>query len=384
MTVLEMHIAVRQRVDRINSIRNDQLRPEEVDLELNKEMLRFINIRYGRNNIYGKGFEESQKRIDELRNLLVEYTDSVIFKEELVNGRIWTDMFRLPSDYMYLVNQRSSIYLDDCKKMGFTLQPLPNILYFTFRLDQLLVQSGSYLAGIRLQNTVLGTAPTSQATVWEPSSSLLTSGFVPNSFPQANQAVINDILSNPGNGFQIFWQSFGPIDVPGEFIVVVDMNAHPWFEWDASIGTPTPLVSYDTLNNQVFQSAPKIMDRSAMTKRIPTSQTAKITQVLNRFSQQDDIFRLLDDPFNTTNEREPLTTMRDNFIDVYSSAVFMIDQVKITYIRKPLPISLSLGYDCELPEHVHEDIVAMTANAILEGTKDPRYQTHTVETSNKE
>lgn len=384
MNVLEMHIAVRQRVDRINSMRNDQLRTEEIDLELNKEMLRFINIRYGRNNIYGKGFEESQKRIDELRNLLVEYTDSVIFKEELVNGRIWVDSFRLPSDYMYLVNQRSAINLDKCRPMGFTLEPLPNILYFTFRLDQLLVQNGSYLAGIRMQNTVLGTAPTNQALVWEPSSSLLTSGFVPSSFPQANNAVINDILNNPGNGFNIYWQSFGPIDVPGEFIVTVDMDAHPWFEWDASISTPTPLVSYDSTNTQVFQSVPKIMDRSNVQRRIPTSSTAIITQVLNRFAQQDDIFRMLDDPFNTTTEREPLTTMRDTFIDVYTSAVFIISALKITYIRKPLPISLSLGYDCELPEHVHEDIVAMVANAILEGTSDPRYRTHMNELANKE
>ena len=57
MNVLEMHIALRQGVDRVNSLRNDQLRTEEVDLELNRAFLRFINQRYGQINIHRKGFE---------------------------------------------------------------------------------------------------------------------------------------------------------------------------------------------------------------------------------------------------------------------------------------------------------------------------------------
>ena len=83
MNVTEMHIAVQQGVDKINSLQADSLLSEEIDIELNKNMYRFINTKYGRNNIYRKGFEESQKRIDDLRTLVREYEAPVSFKEQL-------------------------------------------------------------------------------------------------------------------------------------------------------------------------------------------------------------------------------------------------------------------------------------------------------------
>ena len=52
MNVLEMHIAVKQGIDKIHSERDDQIRTEELDLELNRAMQRFINQRYGKNNAY--------------------------------------------------------------------------------------------------------------------------------------------------------------------------------------------------------------------------------------------------------------------------------------------------------------------------------------------
>ena len=83
MNVIEMHIAIQQGVDKIHSLQADMLLSEEIDIELNKNMSRFINTKYGKNNIYQKGFEESQKRIDDLRSLVKEYEASVTFKEEL-------------------------------------------------------------------------------------------------------------------------------------------------------------------------------------------------------------------------------------------------------------------------------------------------------------
>jgi hypothetical protein len=69
---------------------------------------------------------------------------------------------------------------------------------------------------------------------------------------------------------------------------------------------------------------------------------------------------------------------------VYASAIFIIDTVKITYIRKPRVISLSLGIGCELPEHSHQEIVDMTVSSILEGISDPRFKTHQIEVGKNE
>ena len=108
-----MHLAVQQGVDKINSLQADMLLREEIDLELNKSMFKFINLKYGKNNLYRRGFEESQKRIDDLRTLVKEYKSPVTFKER-ININTWVDKFRLPNDYMYLVSQRSDVWINDC------------------------------------------------------------------------------------------------------------------------------------------------------------------------------------------------------------------------------------------------------------------------------
>ena len=64
--------------------------------------------------------------------------------------------------------------------------------------------------------------------------------------------------------------------------------------------------------------------------------------------------------------------------------IFIIDKVKITYIRKPKEISLSLGVSCELPEHTHQEIVDMAVSSILEGISDPRFKTHQIEVGKNE
>lgn len=370
MTVLEMHISLRQGVDRINSLRNDQLRTEEVDLELNRAQLRFINQRYGRNNPVRQGFEESQKRIDDLRNLVKEYSDLTFFKEEVITGKVWVDSFQLPSDYLYLLNQRSTIITQGCERVRFDRVPIEGIYWFSFYPDQFSVQGNEYL---RLNMS----DGTNSAIVWEASQELLTAQFQYASFPQSNTAVINDMLQNPGIGFTIHWQTFQGIDLPGQMIVQVDVDTYPWFEQDLSLGTLSVMNSIDQLNQTVNTAQPQLT-LSQYERRVPIG-PYETTQVLNRFSQLDDIYKLLNDPFNTTSHKEPLTTIRDSFIDVYTSAISLIESVKITYLRQPLPISLSLGYDCELPYHTHEEIISMAVSAILETQMDPRYRTQMAE-----
>jgi len=381
-----MHISLRQTVDRINSQRADQLLDEEIDLELNRAMQRFINQRYGKNNVYQEGFEESQKRIDELRTLLVEYEAGVTFKEELSPGKIFVDQFQLPKDYMYLVNQRSKIFTENCQPLVSTYEPADDIHYFTFNFLQLMVNGNEFVDSIRIQNTEFGTNPTTFPTVWQASSQLVSFGYVPQAYPSWYEHVVVDMLTNPQPGFEIYAESYGPLNFPGQFIVVVDVDGPgDFFNWDGSGGfDPTPLVSVDSSNNQLAFVPPHFHDQSGILTRVPNSNTVTEDTVLNKFSQQDDIYRLLDDPFNSTTHTSPLTTIRGNFIDIYTNAIFITSSAKITYLRKPQPISLSLGYNCELPDHTHEEVIAMAASSILEESSDPRYKTQLGEAMNRE
>ena len=103
MNITEMHLAVQQGVDKINSFQADTLLSEEIDLELNKAITKFVNLKYGKNNIYGKGFEESQKRIDDLRPLIKEAALTFKYIGESINNKFRYASKVLPLDYRYLV-----------------------------------------------------------------------------------------------------------------------------------------------------------------------------------------------------------------------------------------------------------------------------------------
>lgn len=381
-----MHIAVQQGVDKINSLQADSLLSEEIDLELNKSVFRFINSKYGKNNIYRKGFEESQKRIDDLRTLVREYEAVTAFKEQLQKN-IFVDTFTIPTDYMYLVNQVSRVYINNCKPIKYSLVNLPSVSYFVVDFNNFVLNNadGNSDSFIESMEMVKGTQ---SAAVWSGSNNLLSSGWLPSSYPANIEAVKQDILNNPGVGFTIYWEEFETLYEPGSFIVVVDTVTHDWFEWDASAGPLSVLKGSPYLGDGASRTAPtdlngRVLDASYSEKREPISYSDLLTRG-NRFSQQDDIFTLLNDPFNTTKHTSPLTTMRGRSIDVYTNDIFIIDAVKITYIRKPKEISLSLGVNCELPEHTHQEIVAMTVASILEAISDPRYQSASVEVTKNE
>ena len=121
MTVNEMHIAVNLGVQKLASFQADVLLPEEVDYELNLAMMRFIKQRYNTSsNVKGKGFEQSQKRIDDLRALVSESTKSTfnvgtmpssigsyIFNSSF--SGIFVDRLILPNDYMFLISVRGEM-----------------------------------------------------------------------------------------------------------------------------------------------------------------------------------------------------------------------------------------------------------------------------------
>ena len=71
-------MAVNQGVQKIASFQADMLLSQEIDQELNFAVRRFISQRYNpQGNKYQRGFEQSQKRLDDLRHLVEDYTGYV-------------------------------------------------------------------------------------------------------------------------------------------------------------------------------------------------------------------------------------------------------------------------------------------------------------------
>ena len=376
MTVNEMHIAVNLGVQKIASFQVDNLLPQEIDHELNLAMLRFIKNRYGNmSNRMGKGFEQSQKRIDDLRTLVVEKTDYTsstnvpVFTSNYSD--IYVDRYPLPADYMFLVSVRAHTrYICDGNVIPYVVQdgegyslksgikvhltpPAPGyVLTALFR----------YSGGVWQQFTIgaLGEEFTHDM-LYDPANymfSIAPSKSLPNTW--------DDYPTPDSNYLYVVGSSYFNTPTSGT-------GAGAWVR--AAWCLPGNYSSVQFVDETTY----KVDFRKP---RFVTGASEKIS--LAKFAQHDDVYYILNDPFNKGTYLMPFYNVEENSIDVYTDTEFTVPKVTIKYLRKPEVISIIEGVGCALPEHTHTEIVEMTIKSILEGIQDPRYQTQTVETLESE
>ena len=70
MTTVQLHREFKIALDKADSSAFPELRDVEIDIYLNTAQEKFIKTRYGLNNIYKQGFEQIQKRTDDLKGLV--------------------------------------------------------------------------------------------------------------------------------------------------------------------------------------------------------------------------------------------------------------------------------------------------------------------------
>lgn len=70
MTIEQFHREFKVFFDKVDSSAYPEFQDGEIDIYLNEAQERIIKLRYGKNNIYRAGFEEIQKRTDDLKNLV--------------------------------------------------------------------------------------------------------------------------------------------------------------------------------------------------------------------------------------------------------------------------------------------------------------------------
>ena len=90
MTIEEMHISVKLGLDKSAALELPAYEPEEIDLWLNNAIQTFVKTRYSGVNPKNQSFEETQKRIDDLRTLIVHVTvGSIAGVSDYPNGYQW-------------------------------------------------------------------------------------------------------------------------------------------------------------------------------------------------------------------------------------------------------------------------------------------------------
>ena len=385
-----MHIAVNLGVQKIASYQSDNLLPEEIDHELNLAVTRFIKQRYNpTSNRLNKGFEQSQKRIDDLRALVVDSQISTYNHGVLADSlgkyvytanktNIYVDRVTLPLDYMFLIGVRGIINYS-CDKV------ITSNISINYDTDPTTNTITKYIASI----------PMYPAAVSNPENYYITSiiytytdnnGSTP-MFENSNNVTLpalHDLLINTAN-----WN----IGIP----VLSEDTEY------SSLGTTHQTPTENSNNLLVEISDYYYSNMSSITvnwSNGTTTQSLEISQeslkkieITNRkfkeggdkrisickFAQHDDVLNMMLDPFNITDYRSPIYTIEENFIDIHTDNTFVVPEVIIKYIRTPKAMSIKSGIGCELSEHTHPEIVEMAIKSILEGVQDPRYQTQTLE-----
>jgi hypothetical protein len=106
MTVSEMYTAFRLHLDKSTSlVGNPDFLPEEFEFWINQSLERFIKQRMYGNNYTKESFEQTQKRINDLRTLVTEInisTSTSIIKPNSYSAT-------LPNDYLFTIGEEVDI-----------------------------------------------------------------------------------------------------------------------------------------------------------------------------------------------------------------------------------------------------------------------------------
>jgi len=118
MTIAEMHLAFTVQYDSVSTLGYPGFEPEEIDLFLNRSIQRFVVTRYTGNNVKGESFEDNQKRIEDLRVLVV---NNLLTRTNIVASTTYPNAFEytLPNgtpdpNYLFMVSCEAGVDRDEC------------------------------------------------------------------------------------------------------------------------------------------------------------------------------------------------------------------------------------------------------------------------------
>ena len=96
-----------------------------------------------------------------------------------------------------------------------------------------------------------------------------------------------------------------------------------------------------------------------------------------KLTQQDDLEKVKEDPFNKTDFNRPVAYFENGNILIMTDKTFDVTSFKVTYLREPAKVdSLSLPQvQFDLPEHTHKEIIQLAADIAIENIESQRVQT---------
>jgi len=363
MNITQMHTEIQAEMNKMNSFLFDTFTRQEVDIAINRSILRFLNQKYSsKSNLLKRGFEMSQKRIDDLRSLVVSnYIGKATIPpssdpdiEEKVN-------FEFPGNYYHAVASRFRVAHNQCGSIAPTVSQGEAYTYALLNMSDF--PSDTNIGTIKV-NEVIDTSITVE----------LSAGGINYSFPEDTSLIASILMQKLTKAFannslvEFFWESYKELYFQNSIIILIKQYSPPYeFNYEYELLDGTSEGPFTLTNNDYFYSY--------YTNTVTLTTSGKLTQ-------EDDIYAMQADPFNKTSAEFPLYFSSEDHLNIYYQKTgtfnFVVTDVILSYIRKPNVVSYYLEQDCDLPDATHQEIVSMSANYLLEVTQaGERFKTQT-------
>ena len=123
-------------------------------------------------------------------------------------------------------------------------------------------------------------------------------------------------------------------------------------------------------------------DNATSSVYLCTSVRQGITEITSDTYRQE-----IDNPYSEhvfeNNKAKPLRLFRNTDVELITDGNYGVFTYYVRYLKKPDEVEFNTT-NSDLPEHIHDEVVKLAANMILENTENPRYQTHTIEVNKTE
>lgn len=354
MTISDMHIEVQFQVQKLGSNRVRKYQTEEIDSVLNKMQNRFIQSKLKLRPETG-GFELSQIDADSIRTLIVPSYEITPYIDDNTRYKCI-----LPHDYSYLLSDWS-----------YTVQQCDRDANGNLVPPQTLTQS-VHIKAIRQNYTEKSSAPFYETLIVNLGNRTTTVKLQDqdSDLPYGNTytgllrkpEVLSTLVPFIALSGGYFWEKFDNNKYPGYYI---DVNIN-------DTASPSMIIDGTSYTTDIKESVDDYQYHTGQGRYYDNRLTAS-----NRISGLNSTI------FYKSSYYSPVSELGNNILYVYRDESFTVTKVGISYIRKPLPISLPLNLSSELPEEFHQNLCDLAAEYILSTLVDEKGKAMKVDDNNR-
>jgi len=342
MTIDEIHIKVRQDVQKIDSHANGNLLDEEIDFHLNYYTKKFVD------GVVGKlrglpaaptDFQGNQRLLDSISTLQVKNHSlaAYVAEEDVVYGI-------LPNDYRHLIEDVSEINYD-CR--GVVKNQVDASVY-----KHLLPFLADYETFVEIELKKEGV-------VFFKLTDYLPEGITD---PESKYQVVNLILDN--TPYNIYWENYDGKYFPRNF-VFTDTT-----QYNISYHITTKNANGSNITDNV-----SVVRQLILNKIYRYNTTDKYIKRPNRLTKDNNLNYVLNHPFEKTIWEFPVSTLGNGRLYVYEDNKFKVRNLIIDYIKEPIEASKARSVNVELPDASLQLVVEQLIVHLKGMIQDPTWQT---------